>query len=167
MADLANLIPEALFPNSMEISLGNGVATDYINVGKAEMAWIVVHAYVAAAAAIVLTPQKAYAAAGTGATALTVNVPIWAGIKIAGASDALVRQTDGVAYTTAATAGDHIVVFQIDPATLGYEATVPSLGAYKYLGGTYVGLVGDYISVMCWLKPRYNSRVASQPSYIV
>lgn len=163
MADLANLIPEALFPVSMEISLGNGTATDYVNVGKSEMAWIVVHAYVAAAAAIVLTPQKAYTAAGGGATALTVDVPIWSSIAVAGASAALTRQTDGVAYTTAATAGDHIVIFQIDPASLGAHAT---LGGYKYLGGTYVGLVADYVSVVCWLKPTYQSKVANLDNFL-
>jgi hypothetical protein len=167
MADLANLIPEALFPVSMAApQLGNGITSDYINVSLAQMAWIVVHARVAANAAIVLTPLKAYAAAGTGATALTVAVPIWAGI-ITTASNVLTRQTDGVAYTTPATAGDHICIFQIDPATLGYEATVPSLGAYKYLGGTYVALVADYVGVTMWIKPRYDSKVANQPNYLV
>jgi len=166
MADIANLIPEALFPVSMENSLGNGVTCDWINVGKSKMAWIVIHAYVAAAAAVVCTPLKAYAAAGTGGTALTVTVPIWAGINIAGASAALTRQTDALNYTTAATAGDHIIVFQIDPAYLGYEATVPSLGAYKYLGATVVGLVADYISVVCWLLPDYAGRVANMENFL-
>lgn len=166
MADLANLIPEALFPVSMENALGNGVSCDWVNAGKSEMAWIVIHAYVAAAAAVVCTPLKAYAAAGTGSTALTVNVPIWSSISIAGASAALTRQTDAVNYTTAATAGDHIIIFQIDPATLGYEATVPTLGAYKYLSATAVGLVADYVSVVCWLKPSYNAKTANMENFL-
>ena len=167
MSDIANLIPEGLFPVSLGgPALGNGVTCDWVNLSLAEMAWIVVHTRIAGATDTICTPLKAYAAAGTGTTALTVNVPIWAGI-ITTASNKLTRQADGVAYTTAATAGDHIVIFQIDPATLGYEATVPSLGAYKYIGGTFVGEAADYTSVMCWILPRYASKVSTQQSYIV
>jgi len=167
MSDLGNLIPEALNPQSIDIGLGNGITCDWINVGLSEMCYIVVHAYVVGAFAVVCTPQKAYAAAGTGATALTVNVPIWAGIKIAGVdTPKLTREADGVAYSTDATIGDHVVVFQIDPASLGVEATVPSLGPYNFIGGTFVGAVGDYVSVMAYLVPRYGGNPLTQPSYL-
>lgn len=167
MADLANLIPEVLFPLSMGgPALGNGVTCDWLNVAKCEMAWIVVHTRIAGATDTICTPLKAYAAAGTGSTALTVNVPIWAGI-VTTASNVLTRQADGVAYTTPATAGDHIVIFQIDPATLGWEATVPSLGQYKYLSATTVGEAADYTSVVLWVRGTYEGKVANTENYLV
>jgi hypothetical protein len=167
MSDLANLIPEALVPQSIDISLGNTIACDWINVGKSQMCFIVVHAYIAAAAAIVCTPQKAYAAAGTGAAALTINVPIWYGIKIAGVdTPMLTRAADAVNYTSGATAGDHIIVFQIDPASLGAEGSTPSLGPYNFIGGTFVSLAGDYVSVMAYLVPRYAGYPLTGPSYV-
>jgi len=167
MSDLANLIPEGLIPVPIGVSLGNAFACDWVNVGLAEMAWIVVSGSKIAAASIVCTPQKAYAAAGTGATALTVNVPIWAGLTIAGVpTPKMTRQADAVNYTTAATAGVHTVVFQIDPASLGVEGSTPSLGPYNFIGGTYVSLVADALSVVCYMVPRYAGNPLYAPTYL-
>ena len=167
MSDLANLIPERLIPVPIGVSLGNAFACDWVNVGLAEMAWIVVSGSKIAAASIVATPQKAYNAAGGGATALTVNVPIWAGLTIAGVpTPKLTRAADGVVCTTAATAGVHTIVFQIDPATLGAEASVPSLGPYNFIGGTYVSLVADALSVVCYILPRYAGNPLYNPTYL-
>ena len=165
MSDLANLIPEGLIPVPIGVSLGNAFACDWVNVGLAEMAWIVVSGSKIAAAAITCTPQKAYNAAGGGATALTVNVPIWAGLTIAGVpTPKMTRQTDALLYVTAATAGVHTVVFQIDPASLGVEAT--GLGPYNFIGGTYVSLVADALSVVCYMVPRYGGNPLTQPTYL-
>jgi len=61
-----------------------------------------------------------------------VAVPIWANLDCA-ASDALVRQTDAVSYTTDAELKHKIVVFEIDPATLdlvnGFDCLVVITGA--------------------------------------
>jgi hypothetical protein len=72
------------------------------------------------AATIALTLQQCTAVAGTGAKALTVNVPIYVSQDVAGASgDVLARQTsDGVAFTTSAAVTRKTVRFVIDPATL-------------------------------------------------
>lgn len=169
MADLhSNIIPESLYPVSGEVSVGNAVACDYVNVGKAEMAWIVIHAVAAGATDFVCTPMRAYTAAGGGAAVIVNTVPIWYGITIAGVPTPVLTRVavDAVNYTTGATAGDHIVIFQIDPAGLGYEATVPSLGAYKYINCLVVGEAADYVSVMFWIKPHYGSRPASMRSFI-
>jgi hypothetical protein len=79
------------------------------------------------AATIALTLQQCTAVDGTGAKALTVNVPIFASQDVGGASgDVLTRQTDGVAFTTSAALTRKTVRFVIDPATLdlagGFDA---------------------------------------------
>jgi len=79
------------------------------------------------AATIALTLQQCTAVDGTGAKALTVNVPIFASQDVGGASgDVLTRQTDGVAFTTSAALTRKTIRFVIDPATLdlagGFDA---------------------------------------------
>ena len=69
------------------------------------------------AATVALTLQQCTAVDGTGAKALTVNVPIYAGQDI-GTTDVLTRQSDGVAFTTSAATTRKTVRFVVDPATL-------------------------------------------------
>lgn len=71
------------------------------------------------AATVALTLQQCTAVDGTGAKALTVNVPIYASQDVGGASgDVLARQADGVAFTTSTALTRKTVRFVIDPATL-------------------------------------------------
>jgi hypothetical protein len=71
------------------------------------------------AATVAVTLQQCTAVAGTAAKALTVNVPIYAGQDVGGASgDVLTRQTDGLAFTTSAALTRKTIRFVIDPATL-------------------------------------------------
>jgi hypothetical protein len=161
-------IPEGLFPITIgPAALGNTAVTEYINVSEAEMVWLVIQHNNVAATDQVITPLKAYTAAGGGSAVLGFDAPLWAGTAVAGAALTLTRQTDAANYTTAATAGVHIVIFQIDPSALGWEATVPSLGEYKYLSCTCVGAVGDYQTVTAWVKPRYQSDTIATTRWIV
>jgi len=161
-------MPQGLIPITVgEPRLGTTAITEWINVSEAEMVWLDFYATVAAAAAIVFTPRKAYAAAGTGTAVLGFNVPIWAGNAVAGAALTLTRQTDAANFTTAATAGVHRAIFQIDPTALGWEATVPSLGEYKYITGLITALVADYVCCTAWVKPRYVSDDVASTRWIV
>jgi hypothetical protein len=86
------------------------------------------------AATVALTLQQCTAVDGTGAKALTVNVPIYAGQDVGGASgDVLTRQSDGVAFTTSAAVTRKTVRFVVDPATLdlagGFDALRINTGA--------------------------------------
>lgn len=86
------------------------------------------------AATVALTLQQCTAVDGTGAKALTVNVPIYASQDVGGASgDVLTRQADGVAFTTSAALTRKTVRFVIDPATLdlagGFDAVRFTTGA--------------------------------------
>ncbi len=54
--------------------------------------------------------------------AITETVPVWVN-EDTSADDVLVRDTNAVDYTTAAVAGEKLVVFQVDPAKLGVNGT--------------------------------------------
>jgi len=158
-------MPEGLIPLTVgEPRLGNSAITEYVNVSEAEMVWIDCYITAAAATSTVCTPLKAYAAAGTGSAVLGFNCPIWAGTHVAGAALTLARQTDAANFSTAATAGVHRVIFQIDPAALGKHAT---LGDYKYMSCTVTGLVADYVACTFWVKPRYQSDTIATTRWIV
>ena len=86
------------------------------------------------AATVALTLQQCTAVDGTGAKALTVNVPIYASQDVGGAAgDVLTRQADGVAFTTSAALTRKTIRFVIDPATLdlanGFDAIRITTGA--------------------------------------
>lgn len=99
------------------------------NWGKA---YLVFHITQGNAATILLTPMQASAVAKTGGKVLTNTVPIWADLDTA-ASDAMVRATDAVNYTTDAGVKNKIVMFEIDPALLdvagGFDCVYVSTGA--------------------------------------
>lgn len=71
------------------------------------------------AATVAVTLQQCTAVDGTGAKALTVNVPIFTSQDVGGASgDVLTRQADAVAFTTSAATTRKTIRFVLDPATL-------------------------------------------------
>jgi hypothetical protein len=161
-------IPEGLIPLTLgNPRLGNSAVTEWLNVSQALMCWLDIYQTTVAATATAIVVNKAYAAAGTGVTPITVACPIWAGTAVAGAALTLTRQTDAVNFTTAATAGVWRVIFQIDPINMGWEATVPSLGEYKYLNCTIGGAVGDYTCATLWVLPRHQNANPASTSWIV
>lgn len=67
------------------------------------------------AATVALTPTQATAVAGTGAKAISNNVPIFTDLDTA-TSDAYTRQTDAKNYTTDAATKRKVVAFLIEPS---------------------------------------------------
>jgi len=106
-------VVEAITPQA-----GAAITGDYVSLKNVLMAWVIMHINQANAATMAITLEKATAVAPTGSTAITTAVPIWANEDCA-ASDTLVRQTDAVSFTTSAAVKHKMVVFQVDPATLG------------------------------------------------
>ena len=106
-------IVEALKPQA-----GAALTGDYVSLKNVLMAWVIVHVNQANAATMAITLEKATDVAATGTTAITTVVPIWANEDCV-TSDTLVRQTDAVGFTTSAAVKDKMVIFQVDPATLG------------------------------------------------
>jgi hypothetical protein len=105
---------------------------DYVSLKDAKSCTIIVNLTQAAAHATAITIEQATAVAGTGHTAITVAVPIWANEDVA-ATDTLVKQTSAVSYTVAADVKNKLVVFHIDPATLdianGFDCITVKLAA--------------------------------------
>jgi len=89
----------------------------YVSLKNCSKAFVVVHITQGNAATVLLSINQAKTVAGGSAKAITVAVPIWVDLDCA-ASDALVRATAAVNYTTDAGVKHKIVIFQIDPATL-------------------------------------------------
>jgi hypothetical protein len=109
-----------------------GRTGDYVSLKGVNRAWIVFHVTQGNAATIAITVEQATAVAGTGHTAITKVVPIWANEDLA-ASDALVRQTDAISFTTSAAVKHKMVIFEIDPALLdvanGFDCLTVITGA--------------------------------------
>ena len=139
----------------------SGVLTgDYISLKNAQMAWVIFHFNSANGTAEVFSVNKATAVAPTGAVQITNPVPIWLNNACA-TSDINVRQTDAVQQAVAATATDQIVIFQIDPASLG--TTYDCIAGYT----TSTIASADELEILYVIKPRYAGIDANMPSVIV
>ncbi len=103
---------------ALEPQAGGAVTGDYVSLKNVNMAWVVVYVTQAHVAQMAITIERATDVAPTGSVAINAVVPIWANEDCA-ASDLLVRQTDAVGFTLSAAQKHKIVVFQIDPASLG------------------------------------------------
>lgn len=152
-----NLKPVNILTNRV----GNGACTSsYVSLKYAHKAWLFVDFTEGGANTVVFTPMKATAVAPTNATAITTAVPIWSNLSTA-ATDTLVERTAALTYTTETGVATKQIVFEIDPALLGDLAGVPydCIGLYCNAPNA-----ADYITVTCWMQPRYASQVSVQPT---
>lgn len=94
-----------------------GRNSDAVSLKNYQKAWVIASINQGNAATIDLTIEQCTKVDGTGAKALTNNVPIWANLDAA-TSDVPARATDAKAYTTDAALKRKVVIFQIDPASL-------------------------------------------------
>ena len=150
-------MPEGLFPvMATGPETTNGAKTaDYISLKNAEMCWVVVYMTQAVGHATAITIDRATDVAATGTVAIGNAVPIWYG-NMTTTSSQLTAQTDAVSYTlVGAVTGDVIIVFQIDPANLG--STYDCITAKAANSGQAT----NFWSVLYFIKPRYQSKVAS------
>ena len=141
------------------VGAGSVLQGDYISLKNAQMAWVVFHFNSGNGTAEVFSVYKATDVAKTGETQITNVVPIWRNAACA-TSDVMVRMTDAVQQAVAATATDQIVVFQIDPASLG--TTFDCISGYT----TSTIAAGDWLSIEYIIKPRYSGIDANMPSMI-
>jgi hypothetical protein len=138
----------------------SGVLTgDYISLKNVQMAWVIFHYNSGNSTAEVFSINKATDVAASGATQITNVVPIWLNSACA-TSDVNVRQTDAVQQAVAATATDQIVIFQIDPASLG--TTYDCIAGYT----TSTIAAGDWLEILYVLLPKYAGIDANMPSVI-
>ena len=153
-------IPQALpLIEAITPQAGDAITGDYISLKNAHRAFVLVHVAQGNAATMAISIQQATDVAGTGTKVITVAVPIWANEDCA-ASDALVRQTDAVNFTTSAAVKHKLIVFQIDPETLdmanGFDCITVITGASN---------AANITSAVYLLEPRYAQ--TTPPSAIV
>ena len=140
-------------------SAGGTVTSTYVSLKNAHKAWIII-SYATAGNAETFTPLKATAVAPTNATNITNVVKIWSNLDTA-ASDTLVERTAATTYACDDAATSKLIIFEIDPADLGDLLGVPydCIGLYCNAPNA-----ADYITVTCWIQPRYASQVSAQPT---
>ena len=90
-----------------------GRTSGYVNVGKADKAYIVCHINQGNAATVQLTPLQAQDTSGTGSKAIGAT-QIWSDLNES-AGDQLTKQTNAANYTTDAGLHSKVVVFEISP----------------------------------------------------
>jgi len=103
---------EAIAPQA-----GGAITGAYVSLRDAKACFVLIHINQASAEPVAITIEQATDVEGTGSKVITNVVPIWADQDCA-SSDALVRQTDAVSFTTSAALKQKLVIFQIDPAHL-------------------------------------------------
>ena len=154
-------IPEGAFiidGSAPNVGAAATVVGDYISLKNAQMAWVIFHYRQADANAITFHVNRATAVAPTGATTLADAVPIWSNLATA-TSNTLVRRTDATSYAAGTAAGSKIIIFQIDPATLG--------STYDCIAGEASAVAAaQYLSILYVVKPKFSSKVSDQLSFI-
>ncbi|WP_028578672.1 hypothetical protein [Desulfomicrobium escambiense] len=105
-------IVEAIAPQ-----VGAAITGDYISLKKAGHVTVLVHVAQGHADPVAITIEQATVVAGTDSKVITNAVPIYL-VADSATSDAWVRQTDDVDYTTSATLKHKLVAFEIDAASL-------------------------------------------------
>ena len=127
-------IPETLVPVHLAAPAADaaGRTSVYISLKNATKAYILAYIDQGNAATILLSPLQATAVAGTGSKVLANAIRVWSNLDCA-ASNALVRRTDAVNYTTDAGVKKKVVVFEIDRTKLdvdgGFDCVGISTGA--------------------------------------
>jgi hypothetical protein len=95
-------------------------------------------------------------AAGTGWIALANNAKIWVAASLA-ASDALVRQANGVAFATGAVNTTHRVIFELNPDSLGLHTGGTNQPCTQIRAVVAGGHANDRGAITAYLNPtRYK-----------
>jgi hypothetical protein len=107
-----------------------GRTGDYVRISEAHRAYLVVIINQGASNTVQVSLSKATAAAGSGATAVTETLRIWAAQDVE-TTNVLAAQTAAASFTTSATTTVKQIVFEINPGELGatYDFVAPVTGA--------------------------------------
>lgn len=123
-----------------------------INVANAHMIYIVIHVDENSGTET-YTPQR-NDESDTGWIALANTVPLWVNTDTT-ANDTLVRQTNALAYTSNATAGEKLIIFEIDPRKLGLHTGAGTLQCTR-LRFVAANDQLDVGSALFYVVPRYK-----------
>jgi hypothetical protein len=153
-------IPEGAFlvdGSAPNVGAAAAVTGDYISVKNAHMVYVVFQYRQADGNAITFSVLRSTVVA-SGGVALANAVPIWSNLDTA-TSDTLVRRTDAVSYAAGTGATNKLIVFQIDPATLG--TTYDTICGYASSVAA-----AQYISMLYVIVPKFASATSEQATFI-
>ena len=112
-----NLIEKVKIVEAITPQAGAAITGDYVSLKNAGHVTVLVHIAQGHADPVAITIEQASAVAGTGSKVITNAVPIYL-VADAATSDAWVRQTDDVDYTTSAALKHKLIAFEIDAVSL-------------------------------------------------
>lgn len=145
-------IPEGVIPVSglgPQVGAAAAVTGDYISLKNAQKAWIVIHYVQGDATDITWHVNRATAVAPTGATTLAAanTVPIYSNLACA-TSNTLVKRTPAINYASGTGQATKIIIFEIDPASLG--------DTYDCVAGASTTAIAatSAVSIMYYILPR-------------
>lgn len=143
-------IPEGVIPVSglaPQVGAAAAVTGDYISLKNAQKAWVVIHYTQGDATDITWHVNRATAVAPTGATPIVEVAPIYSNLACA-TSNTLVKRTPAVNYASGTGQATKIIIFQIDPASLG--------AGYDVIAGASTTAIAatSAVSIMYYILPR-------------
>jgi hypothetical protein len=143
-----------------QVGTGAAITSDTISLKYAQKVFLVVEITDVGGNALLLTPQRDVTVAAAASVALVNNVKIWSNVST-GVSDLLVRVADALNFTTAATAVNKQIVFEINPDSLGLTA-----GGVQY---DCVNLLTGAVNANTTISATWivQGRYAPTPSVIV
>lgn len=129
------------------VALGAAKTGDNICLKDVNKAWVVCHLAMGADTTDVTLSLYKGTADGTGGTAITTVVPIWSNLDTA-TNDTLTARTAAVSYAVTVSSKNTLVIFEVDPATLG--DTYDWLYVYSSAGHANHVLCAEYVLDMAY-----------------
>ena len=108
-----NLVERTKIVEAITPQAGAAITGDYISMKNANHVTVLVHVNQANAATMAITLEQATKVDGTSSKAIATAVPVYL-VADAATSDAWVRQTDAVGYTTTAGTTHKVIAFEVD-----------------------------------------------------
>ena len=154
-------VVEGLVP---QVGAAAAVTSDYICVKNVQKLFAVVHYNQGDATNHVWRVLRATDVTPTGAVVIANAVQIWSNLDCA-TSDTLVKRTDAINYTSGVGQTHKVVIFEIDPITLGdngagLDYTCVTVGSTAAVAAT------SWVEVMFYAVPRYAGPADMQPTLI-
>lgn len=149
-------IVEGLAP---QVGTAAAVIGDYVSLKNAQRMYAVIHYIQGDATDITWNMKRATAVAGTSAAVFTETPRIWSNRDCA-ASETLVERTAAVNYASGTGQKHKIIIFEVDPAALTDTFDCVCAESTTAIAAT------SAVSIMYYIVPRYESRVATQPAMI-
>jgi hypothetical protein len=142
------------------------VSGAYISLKNVQMAWVVIYYRQADGVSITWRVDKATAIAGTNVIPVTEVMNIWSNLACA-TSDLLVKRTAAINYASGTGAAAKLIIFQVDPASLGFLAAdgVTQFDCIRGASTTAVA-AAQYPSILYVLQPRYHNSVLTAPTVV-